>query len=263
MSLLGRIFGSDESQAQPQPTQARTTDNPVPAPGQTNLASSDEIAVARYRYLLRTAPPETLEQAHEEAFARLTPEQRRLALQQLAQSDPEAQHATSDDPQTLARLATRAEVRQPGFLERTFGGVGMGVPVMGGGMMGGGGIGMGGIIAGSLLSSVAGSLIGGAIAHSFFSNPVNMAGFAQSGLMPGGMDTGDTIINNNYYGDGAAADDTSVGTVAGDANTDTNVGSFDYDGNDAATGGYFDTSGASDTFTDAGGDFGGDLGGDF
>ena len=36
----------------------------------------DEVAVERYRYLLRTAPPETIEAAHHEAFARLTEEQR-------------------------------------------------------------------------------------------------------------------------------------------------------------------------------------------
>jgi hypothetical protein len=33
---------------------------------------SDEAAVERYRYMLRTAPPETIELAHAEAFAKLT-----------------------------------------------------------------------------------------------------------------------------------------------------------------------------------------------
>ena len=32
----------------------------------------DEVAVERYRYMLRTAPPETLEHAHAEAFAKLS-----------------------------------------------------------------------------------------------------------------------------------------------------------------------------------------------
>jgi hypothetical protein len=31
----------------------------------------------------------------------------------------------NDDPQSLARLATRAEVRRPGTMERTFGGMGV------------------------------------------------------------------------------------------------------------------------------------------
>ena len=45
-------------------------------PSQT-AQSADEQAIARYRYMLKTAPPETIEQAHAEAFAQLTPEQRR------------------------------------------------------------------------------------------------------------------------------------------------------------------------------------------
>ena len=57
---------------------SRSEDNPQP---------SDEQAVERYRYMLRTAPPDDIEKAHEEAFARLSPEQRRLALQRLAASD--------------------------------------------------------------------------------------------------------------------------------------------------------------------------------
>src|ERR671916_421873 len=93
--------------------------------------SSDEQAVERYRYLLRTAPPETIEEAHAEAFAQLTPEQRRLVLQELTQDLPERERAAgyADDPRSLARMATRAEMRQPGTLERTFGG--MNAPGMG------------------------------------------------------------------------------------------------------------------------------------
>jgi len=108
--------------------------NPAPVPGKPQAvggaaASADEQAIARYRYMLQTAPPQTLEQAHAEAFARLTPEQRALLLQRLAAEMPEAErHASTgtlkDDPQSLARLATRAEVRQPGTLERSFAGMG-------------------------------------------------------------------------------------------------------------------------------------------
>jgi hypothetical protein len=38
-------------------------DNPPDRP-----QSADEQAIARYRYMLKTAPPETIEQAHAEAF---------------------------------------------------------------------------------------------------------------------------------------------------------------------------------------------------
>lgn len=115
----------------------------------------DEAAVERYRYMLRTAPPETIEQAHAEAFAKLTPEQRRKVLADLSTEVPPGERAASDDPQSLARMATRAEMRQPGTMERALGGRG-------------GGMGMGGMIAGTLLASVAGAFIGTAIADAFF-----------------------------------------------------------------------------------------------
>jgi hypothetical protein len=153
----------------------------------------DEAAVERYRYMLRTAPPETIEQAHAEAFAQLTPEQRQRVLADVSQDLPPAERATSDDPQALARMATRAEMRQPGTMERSLGG---GV----GGGMGGRGMGMGGMIAGTLLASVAGAFIGSAIADAFLDDnpmPEDMAapeeppmedpGFEDPGF-DGGMD---------------------------------------------------------------------------
>ncbi|GEK23488.1 hypothetical protein [Cellulomonas xylanilytica] len=144
MGFLDRFLGRDEQPA----------DRPA-GPYGSRPPTSDEAAIDRYRYLLRTAPPDAIEQAHAEAFAQLTPEQRRQVLDGLAQDVPEAERAQSDDPRALARMATRAEMRAPGTLENRFGG-------------GAGGIGMGGIIAGSLLASVAGAFVGTAIADSFF-----------------------------------------------------------------------------------------------
>jgi hypothetical protein len=121
--------------------------------------SADEQALERYRYMLRTAPPETIEQAHAEAFAQLTPEQRRLVLKQMGDSVPAAERAAAEQsgasPQALARLATRAEMRQPGSTERMFGQAG--------------GASLGGVMATSLLSSIAGAVIGSMIAREFFS----------------------------------------------------------------------------------------------
>jgi hypothetical protein len=105
----------------------------------------DEVAIERYKYMLRTAPPETIEQAHAEAFAKLTPEQRQQVLAEMSTAVPEAERAQSADPRDLARMATRAEMRQPGMMERTLGGHR--------------GPGMGSMIAGSLLGSVAGAFI--------------------------------------------------------------------------------------------------------
>ncbi|MCJ0701367.1 hypothetical protein FRIG_09515 [Frigoribacterium faeni] len=84
--------------------------------------TDDEIAVERYRYLLRTAPPETIEQVHAEAFEKLTPEQRRLVFDELSAQASESERPRGDDPASLAQAATRSELRQPGTLERTLGG---------------------------------------------------------------------------------------------------------------------------------------------
>ena len=66
---------------------------------------NDQRAIERYRYLLQTAPPEDIERAHEEAFARLTPEQRAMVLRQLSEKLP-ASELGGDDPKSLARAAT-------------------------------------------------------------------------------------------------------------------------------------------------------------
>jgi len=147
MGILDKLLGRND-EPRPAGRQAAGTAEPP----------TDEQAIARYRYMLQTAPPQTLEQAHAEAFAKLTPAQRAMLLQQLAAEMPDAERTVAagtlkDDPKSLARLATRAEVRQPGTLERSFNG------------MGGRGSGM---MAGSFLASMAGVVIGSAIAQSFF-----------------------------------------------------------------------------------------------
>ena len=138
MSLFGR-----GKAAQGEPAQAQ---------------SADEQAIARYRYMLKTAPPETIEQAHAEAFAQLTPEQRRQMLQKMGESVPASERGVAEQagatPQALARMATRAEIRQPGAMERMFGQSG--------------GVSMGGLMASTLLSSIAGTVIGSMIAREFF-----------------------------------------------------------------------------------------------
>jgi hypothetical protein len=110
----------------------------------------DQQAVERYRYLLRTAPPDDIERAHEEAFARLTSEQRAEVLRELAQEVPPSEVPSGDDPGSLARMATRAEMREPGTLERTFT------------RMQGPGFG------GMFLSTLAGAFVGTAIAGAVF-----------------------------------------------------------------------------------------------
>jgi hypothetical protein len=194
MDMLRRLFGGDEprslaAQARPRPREM----------------SPDEQAVERYRYLLRTAPPETIEEAHAEAFAKLTPEQRRMVLQELSSTLTPAERAArapyDEDPRSLARLATRAEMRQPGTLERTW----SGMPA---------GLGMGSLMMGNFMSTIAGVMVGSMIADAFLGN----AGYDQGAVEAAdasadtfGAEGGDFGAGDSGFGDGGG-----VGDIGGD-----------------------------------------------
>ncbi len=235
MGFLDRLLGRPPQEQQRQEAYGR---GPAPAYGSSPTpprpgATEDERAVARYRYLLRTAPPEQLEAIHAEAFAKLTPEQRHQVLQDLTAAAP-SEAGSSAEPADLARAATRAEMRNPGTLQSTFSRGSFG-----------GGMGMGGTIAGSMMGTIAGVVVGSAIANSLF------GGYDQS---PEAQEAGDS--------GGEAGGDT--GDASGDAG-DTGVDAggdpgyaADTSGGDAAGG---DWGGGGDF---GGGDFGGgDFGGDF
>jgi hypothetical protein len=171
--------------------------------GQRMEPSEDEQALARYRYMLKTAPPETIEQAHVEAFARLTPQQRRLLLEQLRAEMPEADGAyATENPQALARLATRAEVRQPGTMERLFSRVPAAAP------------GLGGMMAGSLLGSMAGTVLGTMIAQNFLTS---------HGLVDGDLGHG----HGADHAHDAGADTGDIAAGLDDTGADFDSGSFD------------------------------------
>lgn len=190
MGFFSRLLGMDES---PSP---RTARGPVPPAGADG-------ALERYRYMLQTAPPETIEQAHAEAFAKLAPEQRQLVLEELARAAPaherDAITATStEDTLALGRVATRAEIRQPGVMERTLGAAS---PRLGGADFGGG-----------FLSSFAAGFVGSMVAQSFFSG---MGGF------------GDTA------GEATASLDDPAGIDVGNFSEDIDMGGGDgFDGGD-------------------------------
>jgi hypothetical protein len=194
---IGRFFGRDEPKA-------RDLEN-VSRPGsQQEEDLTDAQAIERYRYMLRTAPPETIEQAHEEAFAKLTERQRQMVLEQLREATPERDRgAASTDPRSLARLATRAEIRQPGTLERTFGGMR--------------GSGLGGLMVGTFLSSLAGTVIGSMIAQHFFAEAPQREAMAAEGsdetASEDDNDTGEDADGNED------ADDFDAGDF-GDAGSD-------------------------------------------
>src|SRR5260370_24787341 len=159
MSLLDRLFGASPPSQQPA--------EPAKQPPLT-----DDQGLQRYRYLRRTAPREAIEQVHAEAFAQLTPEQRAQVLKELSRELPPSERtgiSAQPDAQSLARLATRAEMRQPGTMERAFGG---------------GGLGMGGVFGGSLLGSIAGSVIGSGPAHQIFRGFHRLGGIGHSSTHP-------------------------------------------------------------------------------
>jgi hypothetical protein len=142
----------------------------------TTTGMTDEQAIERYRYLLATAPPEDIERAHEEAFARLTPDQRRQVLDRLAQEVPPSE-IRGDDPASLARTATRAELRQPGTMERAFGGAG--APGLGS----------------FFLATLAGAFVGTAIAQSFFGPDSSGSENANASDADSGSDVADSDVD--------------------------------------------------------------------
>jgi hypothetical protein len=198
MDLLRRLFGGEEeSRPQPRRTMPRS-----------QQLSEDEQAVDRYRYLLRTAPPETIEEAHAEAFSKLTPEQRRMVLQELDTTLTPAERAAGvsydEEPRSLARLATRAEMRQPGTLERTWSGMPAGAGM--------GGIGMGGLMMGNFMSTIAGVMVGSLIADAFLGN----SGYNEASAADAGAGDASAEEGGDFGGDAGAGDGGTFGDFGGD-----------------------------------------------
>jgi len=136
MGFLDRLFGAQDEVA--------------PAISRRHAPNDDELAVDRYRYLLRTAPPETIEQVHAEAFGRLSESQRALVYEELSKGAGTGERPLSSEPATLARAATRKEMRDPGSLERTLTGPSFGS-----------------MVGSTLLGTVAGYVIGSALVSAF------------------------------------------------------------------------------------------------
>lgn len=205
MGFFDRLFGTEQRPA------AATTQR-----------SEDEIAIERYRYLLRTAPPETIEQVHREAFAKLTPDQRQLLFDGLTENAPSGDAPKSAEPAALAASATRSELRSPGVLERT----------MGGGL--GGGMGFGSMFASSLLGSVAGYVIGSALVGTF------MGGFDGDGNNADSTDSTDSTDSGS--------DATDSSDASADSGADASADGGGYDGGGGDFGGFDGFDGGGDFF---------------
>ena len=170
-----------------------------PDAGGAGGTAEDERAVERYRYLLRTAPPERIEEVHAEAFATLSPEQRRMVYDEFTRSAPAGEAPRGDDPRSLAQAATRSEIRQPGFMERSLGGMGGGAGAMGQR----GGPSFGRMIGASILGTVAGYVIGSAIMSAFLPDAGSFDGGTDAAGDGGPEDTG---AENASYDDGGGSD---------------------------------------------------------
>jgi hypothetical protein len=107
--ILGRKHDLDEDR-----TPTTTTSAPA--------KPADERAVAEYERLLRTAPPDTIEKVHVEAFAKLTPEQLDILYDRFTANASTAEDRPADArPATLAKTATQVEQKKPGTLQRVMG----------------------------------------------------------------------------------------------------------------------------------------------
>lgn len=138
MGFLDLLFGGSSDQ------------DDAPAASRRRPPTDDERAVERYRYLLRTAPPETIEQVHAEAFSKLSESQRAAVYEELSRGSGTGERPLSSEPATLARAATRREMRDPGSMERTLAGPSFGA-----------------MVGSSLLGTVAGYVIGSALVSAF------------------------------------------------------------------------------------------------
>jgi len=189
MGLFDQLFGSGD-------------DNARSAPQRNTPRTDDEIAVERYRYLLRTAPPETIEQVHAEAFSKLTQEQRDLLFTQLSDGAQTGEAPRDAAPASLATAATRQELRTPGTMERS---------------LSGGGMGFGGMMASSMLGTVAGYVIGSALVGAFL--PDGNSG-ADGSADSASADSADSA------GDAGGAGGEASGDFGGDSGGDFGGGDF-------------------------------------
>jgi hypothetical protein len=223
MGFLDRLFGTNSD------AEYRETTNRVRAASAAR--SEDEVAVERYRYLLRTAPPETIEKVHEEAFTKLSAEQRKMLFAQLSADAPRGEAPKADDAHSLAVSATRSEMRQPGTMEKSLGNVSAAGPGQAGAAPG-----FGSMFGSSLLGSIAGYVI---------------ASTLMSAFLP------------SFAGDsGGAADGSQAGSEGGEGSGDAGAG--DGSGEFASADGGFDNGGMDTAGFDGGGmgDAGfGDFGG--
>ncbi|MFJ7289130.1 cation-transporting ATPase [Curtobacterium sp. NPDC098951] len=194
----GQQYGPGQSQGQAQYGQAQPQDgrspqghvpSAQPAQPQRGQVDPDQVAIAKYDYLLRTAPPEQLEQVHHDAFARLTPGQRQQIRDRLNSELPPHEHLRDDSAGGMARAMTRGEVARPGLVRRVLGGAGSAGRGRGGAFAGGAAVGAGAMALGGLGAAVAGGAVLSAAAGPVLAEAANL-GVDFEGIASGFGDLG-------------------------------------------------------------------------
>ncbi|SLM89300.1 hypothetical protein [Brachybacterium nesterenkovii] len=176
-------------------------------PAAAGSADPERDAVEKYQYLLRTASPDQIEKAHEEAFAAMSESERAEVLQALAQAGAAPADASAS---SLARSATRMEIMQPGSLTSALSGTGVGT---GGALLGGLAIGVLGSAVVNALFDTGGKpgilrrLLGGGM------GPMGMGGFGQGmgGLLGGMLGQGQMRGGQGFGGPGGGPGGGSFG----------------------------------------------------
>ncbi|WP_144714676.1 cation-transporting ATPase [Curtobacterium pusillum] len=217
-----RLTGDDRTQPSPQP---QRQPEPQGQPQPRGTVDPDKLALAKYDHLLRTAPPERLEQVHHDAFARLTPGQRQQIRDRLNSELPPHEHLRDDSAGGMARAMTRGEVARPGLVRRVLGGTGRG-----GAFAGGAAVGAGAMALGGLGAAVAGGAVASAAAGPLLAEAANLgvdfdgiaAGIGHLGvgdLGVGDLGVGDLGDGEQLLGEG--------GQLLGDLGNDFLGGLFD------------------------------------
>jgi len=160
-SLLKGLFGGDSGQQQ----QASDFVNRFEQ-GPIDQGYTDDEAYRHFQNVAQNADPRTLQNAAEQTFARMDPNQRAQFSQMLAQRMGN-QGMVSNDPRQMAGMVSQLHQQQPGGLASLFGGGnGNGGSGNGGGGFPGGTLGkvaMGGIAAYAMKEILGGGggLLGG------------------------------------------------------------------------------------------------------
>lgn len=141
-SIIKGIFGGGDDDRKPQ---ARDFISRYEQ-GPPDEGYSDDEAFQNYQQVSQHASPETMQRAAEQAFSRMSPDQREQFSQMMRQQSGGQMQNRSNDPRQMAGMVSNMHRQQPGGLGQLLGGGksdgnsgGGGLGGMLGGALGGGG----------------------------------------------------------------------------------------------------------------------------